>query len=130
MDTLERILFVEDDPDVHPLIELALERLGGFEVHGFMSGEEAVARAAEIDPQLVLLDVMMPGMDGPETFRALRRLDGFATKPLAFLTAKVARDDIDRLHALGAAAVLSKPFDPMTLAARIRDIWATHHATA
>ncbi|MBI1417462.1 MAG: response regulator [Limimaricola sp.] len=123
MSDLESVVFVEDDPDIFLLIELALSRLGGFTVKGFQSGAEAVAHAAASKPQLVLLDVMMPDMDGPTTMKELSSQPGFADTPMVFMTAKINPSDVDRLYAMGAAAVLTKPFDPMTLADELRKIW-------
>lgn len=121
---LSRILFVEDDSDIQIVASLALESLGGFRVLACASGAEALARFAEFSPDLVLLDVMMPGMDGPATLEALRRLPGGSTTPVVFMTARVQAHEVARYKALGAVEVISKPFDPMRLAATVRDIWS------
>jgi two-component system, OmpR family, response regulator len=123
MDELKRVMFVEDDLDVFPLIELSLSSIGGFEVRGFMQGEDAVRAAQAFHPQLVMLDCMMPGMDGPTTMKLLRQLEGFERKPFAFLTAKVQEAHVSRLYALGAAEVIAKPFDPIALPETLRKIW-------
>jgi two-component system, OmpR family, response regulator len=130
MDELKRVMFVEDDADLFPLIEMSLSLVGGFDVRGFMHGEDAVREAAAFDPQLVMLDFMMPGMDGPTTMSALRQLDGFAAKPYAFLTAKIQEEHVNRLYALGAAEVMSKPFDPVTLPEALKRIWQAWQAAA
>jgi len=122
---LSRILFVEDDPDIQVVATLALESLGGFSVLACGSGAEALARFAELAPDLVLLDVMMPGMDGPATLEALRRLPGGSTTPVVFMTARVQAHEVSRYKALGAVEVISKPFDPMRLAETVREIWSS-----
>ena len=91
------------------------------------SGEQALKQAAEYQPELILLDVMMPGMDGPTTLRQLRTLPGMETTPVIFLTAKVQPNEIQDFIALGAIDVISKPFDPMTLASEIQDILRQHN---
>ena len=121
---LSRILFVEDDSDIQIVASLALESLGGFRVLACGSGTEALSRFAEFSPDLVLLDVMMPGMDGPATLEALRRLPGGDATPVVFMTARVQAHEVARYKALGAVEVISKPFDPMRLAATVREIWS------
>src|ERR1700710_1645950 len=109
---LRRILFVEDDPDIQVVATLALESLGGFSVLGCASGAEALARFADYTPDLVLLDVMMPGLDGPATLEALRRLPA-GSVPVVFMTARVQAHEILQYRAMGAVEVIAKPFDPM-----------------
>ncbi len=122
---LSRILFVEDDPDIQVVATLALESLGGFRVLACGTGTEALARFAEFSPDLVLLDVMMPGMDGPSTLEALRRLPQGEATPVVFMTARVQAHEVSHYKALGAVEVISKPFDPMRLADTVRGIWST-----
>jgi len=121
-DVLERVLYVEDDPDIRAVGALALG-LGGIKVKSCASGDEAVAAAATFGPQLILLDVMMPGMDGPATLEALRALDATAATPVVFMTAKVQPTQVAVYRQMGAVEVIPKPFDPMTLAAVIREIY-------
>lgn len=123
MRALRKILFVEDDPDIQTVATMALEVLGGYEVMPCSSGEEAIAQARAVTPDFILLDVMMPDMDGPATLRALRREPGLADVPVAFMTALSRHEDMDKLLALGARGIISKPFDPMTLADRVRELW-------
>lgn len=123
MNELQRVLYVEDDPAILDLIGIALSTVGGLSAKGFASGEEAVAQAGDFAPQLLLLDVMMPDMDGPMTLSKLREIAGLESAPAVFLTAKVNSNEVDRLMALGAAEVLAKPFDPMTLAESLKYIW-------
>jgi two-component system, OmpR family, response regulator len=124
---LNRILFVEDDPDIQVIASIALEELGGFTIAVCSSGEEAQAQAPTFAPDLIVLDVMMPGMDGPQTLQSLRSLPQTATTPAIFMTAKVQTHEVQQYKALGAIDVISKPFDPMTLPMLIKDIWERHH---
>jgi len=126
-DTLTRILYVEDEPDIQTVARLALETLGGFNVDICSSGTEALSRAPDFRPQLFLLDVMMPGIDGPTTLRMLRELPGFADTPAIFMTAKVQTGEVARYLELGAMDVIPKPFDPMTLSSQVQAIWERGH---
>ena len=120
---LKKVIYVEDEPDLRIVAELALETVGGFEVMIFEAGVDAVREAPAFGPDLILLDVMMPGMDGPATMAALRAIPELADVPIAFLTAKVMPAEVEHLKSLGAAAVIAKPFDPMTLADQVRAVW-------
>lgn len=120
---LRRILCVEDDPDIQAIIAIALGDLGGFEVVTCSSGPEALERLDAVAPQFVLLDVMMPGMDGVATLAALRTLPAGATVPVAFMTAKAQRHEIDQYRQAGAIGVIVKPFDPIELADQVRALW-------
>jgi CheY-like chemotaxis protein len=127
MSALQRILYVEDEPDIQAVARIALEMVGGFQVLVCSSGEQAVREAPAFGPDLVLLDVMMPGMDGPSTFMALRALPALDRVPVIFMTAKVQPQEVQHYKALGALAVIPKPFDPMTLAAQVRGLWGEPH---
>lgn len=120
---LTKILHVEDEVDIQEVAKMALEAVGGMDVKTCGDGEEALSVAPEFQPDLFLLDVMMPGMDGPETFLALQKLPGFENTPAIFMTAKVMEAEVERLKELGALGVIAKPFDPMTLTDQIRDLW-------
>ena len=124
---LKRILMVEDEPDIQAVARLALEALGGYTVTTCGSGAEALAVVTEFAPDLIMLDVMMPGMDGPTTLAALRELPPVAHTPVLFMTAKVQQHEVAQYQALGALGVIPKPFDPMTLASMVEDIWRQHH---
>jgi two-component system OmpR family response regulator len=124
---LTRILYVEDDPDIQAVAKLALEAVGGFTVETCSSGQEALDKCAGFKPDLVLLDVMMPGMDGPTTFAALRAKPEGQSLPIAFMTAKVQPSEIGQYTDMGAIGVISKPFDPMALSDTVRGLWADHH---
>ncbi|MCK9386982.1 MAG: response regulator [Sulfuritalea sp.] len=124
---LTRILYVEDEPDIQAIARLALETLGGFTVEICSSGGEALVRAPDFKPQLILLDVMMPGMDGPTTLAKLREIPGFAATPIVFMTAKVQPSEVAGYKASGAVDVIPKPFDPMTLSSQVQTIWEHCH---
>ncbi len=125
---LERILYVEDDPDIQVIALMVLESISGFQVEACASGSDALAKAPGFDPDLVLLDVMMPGMDGPETLKGLRQLAGFEQTPVVFMTAKVQPQEVKAYLELGAVGVIAKPFDPMTLTQELQKIWAEAQA--
>lgn len=125
---IKRITLVEDEPDLRALCALVLERVGGWELDLCADGHEAVARTEAFAPDLILMDVMMPGLDGPETLERLRAMPTLTDTPAVFMTAKAQRHEIDELLALGALDVFVKPFEPMTLCDRIRAVWARVHA--
>lgn len=120
---LERIMLVEDEEDIRAVAELALATVGGFTLETCASGAEALATLDSFRPQLILLDVMMPGMDGPSTLDAIRRQPSFGGTPVVFMTAKVQPEEVQGYLAQGAVSVIPKPFDPMTLPDQIIAIW-------
>ena len=120
---LSRILLVDDEQDIRTVAQISLTALGGFTVACCASGAEALEKVVEFDPDLVLLDVMMPGMDGPATLGRLRSDPATAHYPVVFVTARVQPQEIPSYLAIGAADVVAKPFDPMTLPQHLRDIW-------
>ena len=126
-DKLTRILYVEDEPDIQTVARLALETLGGFTLEICSSGNEAFSRAPGFQPQLILLDVMMPVMDGPATLRMLRGMPQFAGTPVIFMTAKVQPSEVAGYKKIGAVDVIPKPFDPMTLSSQVQAIWKRCH---
>ncbi len=123
---LQRILYVEDEPDIRAVAQIALETVGGFTLKVNASGEEALTTAEAFAPDLILLDVMMPGMDGPSTLQALRKLPGLADTAAIFMTAKARPQEIEYFKSLSAIDVIAKPFDPMTLPDQVRAIWKKH----
>lgn len=123
MTELKRILHVEDDPSIQAVAKVALEAIGGFEVLSCASGQQAVEEVERFAPQFILLDVMMPGMGGPETLARLGQRVDLSAIPVAFMTAKVQPGEIENLRKLGAQEVIIKPFDPMRLASQIQAIW-------
>ena len=126
--SLERILYVEDEPDIRTVAMMALEELGGFQVIECAEGSAALAAAPGAGADLILLDVMMPGMDGLATLRALREMPHTASTPVIFMTAKVQAAEIAQCRALGALGIIAKPFDPMELPLEIRRIWDSRAA--
>lgn len=127
MSEKNRIVYVEDDDDIREVGLLALEHVGQFDVLACASGEEAVDKAVDFKPDLVLLDVMMPGMDGIETFERLRQKPELSAIPIVFMTAKVHNDEVARYREMGANGVIPKPFEPMTLCDEIRLIMDRHY---
>lgn len=124
MSALQKVLYVEDDVDIREIATIALQDIGGLTVAVCESGAQALNVIDDFAPQLVLLDVMMPDMTGPETLVALRQ-QGSVTDAtvVAFMTAKVHPEELERYYELGVTNIISKPFDPMTLADDVRAIW-------
>ena len=117
-----RVLIVDDEDDIREVAQMSLEMVAGWEVIPARSGDEGVRLAAEERPDAILLDVMMPGMDGPATAALLRERPETAAIPVILLTAKVQPADRRRLESLGVAGVLAKPFDPMELANQVASV--------
>ncbi len=115
-----RILHVEDEPDIREVVEASLCLDPDFRTRSCSSGREALLVAAEWLPDIVLLDVLMPEMDGPDTLARLKSQAVTAGIPVVFMTARAQTREIDLFRSLGAAGVIPKPFDPMTLAASVR----------
>lgn len=118
--TLIKALYVDDDEDISTIVEMCLDLDGGFETRCVGSGKLALAEAESWQPDVVLLDYMMPVMDGPTTFGHLQEKEVTKDIPVIFITAKSMREDVDMLNDLGVAGVISKPFDPVSLADEIR----------
>ena len=119
---IRKILVVDDEEDIRTIARISLATVGKWDVVLASSGQEALALAARESPDLILLDVMMPDMDGATTLAELRRSEKTANTPIVFMTAKVQRQDLDWYRALSAVGVIPKPFDPMTLPDEIRQI--------
>ena len=117
-----KVLIIDDEDDIREVAALSLESVAGWEVVTANSGSLGLARAVEYQPDAILLDVMMPGMDGPTTFRELRKNPATAKIPVLLLTAKVQSSDQRRFADLGVEAVLFKPFDPLTLSTQIAGV--------
>ena len=118
---------VEDEPDIQTIAKLVLESDGGFTVEICTSGPEAIEKAPAFEPDLILLDVMMPGMDGPATLKALRNIKQFSSTPIIFMSAKVQSHEIENYKNLGALGIVAKPFDPMKLSDTIKEIWSKNN---
>lgn len=123
---LIRILYAEDEEDIREIAKIALEDVGGFTVKYCSNGLEVLAEAKAFQPDLMLLDVMMPEMDGVSTLKELRKIAGLKTIPAIFMTAKIQTDEIAEYKSMGILGVINKPFDPMKLAKNIREIWESH----
>jgi len=120
---LRRVMCVEDDADIRMILEFSLATVGGYEVCCCPGGRAALQQAPEFKPDLVLLDVMMPDLSGPETLAALRELPSMQGVPVVFMTAKALPDELEQLLEHGATGLIVKPFDPMTLPQDIRPYW-------
>jgi two-component system, OmpR family, response regulator len=123
---LRRILVVEDDPDTQVIVAFALKR-GGFAVELCGNGPEALQKAVDTAPDLVLLDVMLPFMDGPAILSEMRANPALASLPVVFMTARAMPEELAYYRELDALDVIVKPFDAMTLAETVAAIWVRHH---
>jgi two-component system OmpR family response regulator len=128
MQPLVRILYAEDEPDIQQMVSLALEMVGGFTLMVCNSGLAAVNEIEDFEPQLLLFDMMMPGLDGPGALKQIRELKAYRNTPVIFMTAKVQPDEVKSYLDLGAVDVIAKPFDPMTLADQIQKVWSKVNA--
>lgn len=126
---LERILYVEDEPIIQEIARMALELVGGYTINVCSSGQEALDAIESFAPQLVMLDVMMPGMNGPTTMQKVREIPSMNNVPVVFMTAKAEPDDVEYYKSLGAIGVIPKPFDPMELSAQVNAIWEACQAS-
>lgn len=122
---LKTLLYVDDEPDIRQIVEMALGLAGGLSIQTAESGGQALELARTLRPDLVLLDVMMPGLDGPETLRRMRAEPTLAAIPVIFMTAKSLPQEVARFHELGALGVIAKPFDPMRLVHQVFSLWDT-----
>jgi DNA-binding response OmpR family regulator len=125
MAELKKILHVEDDPDILEIARLALEMVGGLQVTQFSDGNLAIAESHSSQYDLILLDQMMPSINGKDTLAGLRKIPHFATTPAVFMTAQSTDATKQLIVDTDAVAVVAKPFDPMTLADQLREIWKT-----
>lgn len=123
-EVLNSILYVEDEADIMEVVQMALEVVSGFTFQAYNCGYDAIeAVKTGFSPDLILLDVMMPKIDGPETLLELRKLPATATTPAIFMTAKTQQFDVSYYASLGALGVIPKPFDPMLLEMQLRQFW-------
>ena len=121
---LNRICYVEDDEDIQRIVRVSLERIGKMTVEVVSDPMVAIGAITAFKPDLVMLDWMMPGMDGPTLFGKMKQQPETATLPVVFITAKATQRDMEELVALGAAGTISKPFSPRDLPDQLRSIWA------
>lgn len=122
---LTKILYVEDEPDIAQVARLALETIGGFTIETCENGQIALDKGPTFDPDLILMDVMMPEMDGPSALCEMKKMPELKDVPVIFMTAKVQPAEIEEYKMLGAVDVIPKPFDPMTLAEQVKQVWST-----
>lgn len=120
---LEKILYAEDEPDIQSIAQMALEMMGGYTLKVCNNGQEALDSAEAFAPDLILMDVMMPQMDGPSALQEMRKIPALANTPVIFMTAKVQSHEVDEYKAMGAIDVIAKPFDPMTLPETVKTLW-------
>ena len=128
MEELKRVMCAEDDPDIRMILEFSLHRLGHYDLQLCAGGNEALERVDSFAPQLVLLDVMMPGLSGPQTLERLRQREVMRGVPVVFLTAKAMHGEVQSLMQHGAAGVIVKPFDPVALPQDVRVYWEQRDA--
>lgn len=117
-----KLLHVEDDADIREIAEMSLSLSGEFEVTQCVSGEDALAQVKDFTPDVILLDMMMPGLTGRQTLEEMRKMPHLADVPAIFMTARAQAAELDELRDAGAADVISKPFDPMSLADQIKAV--------
>lgn len=120
---LNRIMIVEDEQDIQFITRISLERVGGYTVKACNSGIEALQNFKEFNPDLILMDVMMPDLDGPSTLKEFQKMAEFKDTKVIFMTAKAQAHEILNYKELGVVDVIVKPFDPMYLAQQVSEIW-------
>jgi two-component system, OmpR family, response regulator len=120
---LQRICYVEDDEDIQKIVRMSLERIGKFTVEVVSDPMVAIETMKAFKPELVMLDWMMPGMDGPTLYRKMREVPEVRDLPVVFITAKASEKELNELRSLGAAGTISKPFSPKDLPGQLREIW-------
>lgn len=130
MSALSHILYVDDDKDILQVAKLCLENIGGFEVTCVPKSTEAIEIIKAVTPDFVLLDVMMPELDGTALFQRLREDDKLNVIPVAFITACGLDEKMDRYLKLGAKGVIAKPFDPFLLCERVKQLWTPASGSA
>lgn len=121
--SLQRILLADDEPDILEISRIALETVGGYEVSVCTSGRTLLERLTEFEPDLIVVDVLMPDMTGPEVLDEIRRRPEFDAVPVVYLTGVIQEEEVESLLSTGVADIILKPFDPMKLADRIDGIW-------
>jgi len=121
---LQRICYVEDDEDIQRIVRMSLERVGKMTVAVVTDSTQAIETFVEFRPDLVMLDWMMPVLDGPAVFKQMKLRPETSSLPVVFITARASQRDLDELKELGAAGTISKPFSPKDLPDQLRAIWA------
>lgn len=126
---IKRILYAEDEEDIQVIGKMALEEIGGYEVLLVSNGKEVLEKGKGFQPDVILLDVMMPEMDGLETFQKLKNTDWGKNIPVIFLTAKAQQHEVQSYLDLGAVGIIIKPFDPLELSQQVEEIWKKKHSS-
>src|ERR1700722_6506540 len=124
---LKHILCVDDENDILEVTKMSLENVGGYQVSVCHSGKEACERAPDMHPDMIILDVMMPGLDGPSAYSKLKNMPTLKGVPVVFMTARVQPKEVASYLGLGATGVILKPFDPMQLPKEIESLWRSYH---
>lgn len=127
MTELKKILYAEDEPDVQTIVELTVQTMSDYEIKVCNNGKKLLECVEEYSPDLILLDVMMPEMDGPTTFKNLQANENTKKIPVIFMTAKAQVHEIEIFKELGALGIITKPFDPMDLCNEIEQIWNSYN---
>lgn len=125
--SLKRIIYIEDEVDIAEIAKIALEDIGSFTLLCCYSGREALEKAEEFEPDLFIIDVMMPDMDGSSTFREIKKIPKLANIPVIFMTAKAQQGEVKEYLDMGVLGVIAKPFDPTKLSETISKIWNEHN---
>ncbi|MER2519301.1 MAG: response regulator [Bdellovibrionales bacterium] len=124
---LQKIMCIDDEPDILDIVKICLEAGGGYEVVTCSSGKEVLDQIGDIKPDLVLLDILIPAMDGVTIFGKLRGYSSLKAVPIIFITAMVQPKEVSTYIEIGAAGVIMKPFDPMKLPAEVESLWKSFH---
>jgi two-component system OmpR family response regulator len=124
---LKKVLYIDDEQDILDIVQMCLETIGNLEVTTSTNSKDALSLMNEVRPDLVMLDVMMPESDGPSVLNEIRKHKEFEDIPILFVTARVQTEDIDNYKKLGAASVISKPFDPMEISNEVQEAWREYH---
>ena len=125
MKPLSKILYLEDDPHISEIALIALRDIAGFDVLHCGQGHDAIDAFSDYQPDMLLLDVMLPDLDGPQVLEAIRKLNGGASVPAIFMTAKAQKHEQDAYMQQGAISVIVKPFDALTLGETLQSLWST-----
>ncbi len=125
MKPLSKILYLEDDPHISEIALIALRDIAGLHVHHCGLGQDAIESFTEFQPDMLLLDVMLPDLDGPQVLEAIRKLDGGESTPAVFMTAKAQKHEQDAYMQQGAISVIVKPFDALTLGETLQSLWSS-----
>jgi DNA-binding response OmpR family regulator len=124
---LKIVLYVDDDADIREIVQMSLSLDGELAVHLSDGGESALVKMRCEHPDLVMLDVMMPGMDGPSILARMRSDEQLKHIPVIFMTAKASTSEVARFRGMSAIGVIAKPFDPMSLGGQVKALWKSHH---